>query len=493
MHPYRMWIGNKWVKAASGKTCTVINPATGEKNARIPAADGEDVDKAVRAANKAFPAWSKLPVAERCEFVRKIAKGLRENCHDLERLDILDHGTPAGIMPYVSVDSAGKLDCASDAVRTMMRDDIPALENITTYVRRQPVGVVSIVVSSNSSPIVVAEKLGIALAAGNTCILKPPVVDSRPALKFAEIIAQAGLPPGVVNMITGEEGPVSDTLSSHPGVHLKAYLGYCNNGSTIRTGTDRSVRRVPGQRGNKNHFIVFKDADMDAALKKAVMPHFLNAGMTSKRMDRFYIHKTLYYEFVQRFVEMTEKMIVVGAPTDEKTTMGPLVSGDLRDKVESYIKSGIEDGATLLLGGARPTDPSLNKGYYILPTVFADVKPHMRIFNEDSLGPVACFIRFSSDEEAITAANHNNFGLCASIWTSNIDKGIKYARQLRAETIWVNNYHPAYTFLPGGGFRESRYGRLGVVSRVEEFTRRKLIWLDSFNDTPPQFRWGMSQ
>lgn len=477
MEDFKMLINGKLVDAVSGNTYPVINPATEETVTNLPLGGEEEVNMAVEAAKNAFPVWSKVPVAERCRLVREIAQGIRDNAEELGKLDVLDHGTPAKTAFYITMGSAANLDFSADTARTMMSEMIPASGNTLTYTRKEPVGVVALITPWNAPLMMICDKLGAILATGNTCVIKPPSIDSLEALKFAEIISKVNLPPGAVNIITGPGGLVGNALSSHPDVSMVAFTGSCETGKVIIENAAKTVKRMGMELGGKNPYIVCEDADIDMAAGKLVMSQYLNTGMICAAPGRIYVHESVYDEFVSRFVEGSKK-ITAGDPNDEKIFMGPLVSAEHRDKVESLIKSAIDQGATLLLGGKRPSEPPLDKGYFMLPTVFGDVTPEMTIYNEEIFGPVACISRFSSEEEVIKAANDNVFGLCGAVFTNDTAKGIRLANELQAGTVWINEGLAASTDLPWGGYKESGFGKVSGVLGVEEFLQEKLIWVD---------------
>ncbi len=474
MKDYKMLINGRLVDAVSGKRYPVINPATEDTVTTLPLGGLEEVDMAVEAAKKAFPIWSKVPLAERCRLVKEIARAIRENAEELGKLDTLDHGTPARTAFFMAMGSAGNLDFSADTARTMMSEMIPASANTLTYTRKEPVGVVALITPWNAPLMMICDKLGSLLATGNTCVIKPPSVDSLEALKLAEIISGIGLPPGTVNIITGPGGLVGNALSTHPDVNMVAFTGSCETGKVIIENAAKTAKRMGMELGGKNPYIVLADADLDVAVNKIVISQYMNTGMICAAPGRIYVHESLYDEFVKRFVERS-KTIVAGDPNDEKTFMGPVVSAEHRDKVEGLIKSGIDEGATLLLGGMRPTEPPLNKGYYVLPTVFSNVTPKMKIYREEIFGPVACIIKFSSEDKVIKAANDNLFGLCTAVYTKDVSKGIRFANELQAGTVWINEGLAASTDLPWGGYKESG------VKGVHEFIQEKVIWVDLYN------------
>ncbi|MBN1908085.1 MAG: aldehyde dehydrogenase [Deltaproteobacteria bacterium] len=479
MKEYKMLINGRLVNAVAGKTYPVINPATEEMVTDLPLGGLEEVNIAVQAAKSAFPIWSKIPTSERCRLVKEIAMGIRENADELAKLDTLDHGTPVKMAFHMAMASASCLDFAADTARTMMSEMIPASANTLTYTKKEAVGVVALITPWNAPLMMICDKLGGILATGNTCVVKPPSIDSLEALKLAEIISKVNLPPGTVNIITGPGGLVGNALSSHPDVNMVAFTGSCETGKVIFENASRTVKKIGMELGGKNPYIVLKDADLDVAISKIVMSQYINTGMICAAPGRIYVHESIHDEFVKRFVERA-KTITAGDPNDEKTFMGPLVSAEHRDKVEALIKSGIDEGATLLLGGKRPTEPPLNRGYYVLPTVFSNVTSEMMIYSEEIFGPVACIVKFSSEEEVIRAANDNLFGLCAAVFTKDTAKGIRFANELQAGTVWINEGLTASTDLPWGGYKESGFGKVSGVKGVHEFTQEKLVWVDLY-------------
>lgn len=482
MREYKMWIGGEWVSAASGKTLTTVNPSTGEEIARIPLGGAEDVDGAVAAARKAFPLWSQKPQAERCQILSRIAAVLEEEREELVKLDVLEHGTPIGLSNIFSQVSVGHFEYAAQASRAIMGEVIPSHPGTLFYTQREPVGVCALITPWNVPLMMVTAKLGPALAMGNTCVIKPPSIDSLTALRFAEILEKRELPPGTVNIITGTGGGVGGALAAHPGVDMISFTGSVETGKTIMAAASGTVKRLALELGGKNPFIVLEDADVEAAVNMAVSCQFRNSGQICAAPGRFYIHKKLHKEFLDRFIEDAQK-VVVGDPNDAGTEMGPVVSAEHRDRVEGYIKTGIAEGAELLLGGKRPMTPPFNKGYYVMPTVFSGVTPKMTIARQEIFGPVACFMEsFDSDEEAIELANDNSYGLAASVWTRNAPRGTSIANQIRAGVVWINDHMIIGAELPWGGYKESGFGRENGVLGLEEFTQVKLISINREDD-----------
>jgi acyl-CoA reductase-like NAD-dependent aldehyde dehydrogenase len=324
-----------------------------------------------------------------------------------------------------------------------------------------------------------AVKLSIAMATGNTCVLKPPSIDSLSALKLAEFIAELDIPAGVVNVITGPGGTVGEALASHKDVDLVAFTGSCSTGKRIMELASRTVKRVQLELGGKNPVIVMDDADIDTAAAASVSSQYYNVGQICASPGRFYIHEKVHDEFLEKFVSRAKKLIV-GDPNDMKTQIGPVVSAEHRGSVESFIESGIKEGARLVLGGKRPVEPPLNRGYFVTPTVFAGVKQTMTISREEIFGPVACFMEpFSSEEEVIDLANDNIFGLAASVWTKDVARGIRMAEKLCAGTVTINKAFMLEPQVPWGGIKESGFGKDSSKYGLEDFTQLKVISLDT--------------
>jgi acyl-CoA reductase-like NAD-dependent aldehyde dehydrogenase len=478
MREHKMWIDGKWLSAALGKTLTTVNPSTEEEIARIPLGGAEDVNKAVAAARRALPLWSQKPQAERSRILSRITAALEEEHEELVRLDVLEHGTPVGLSNVFMHVPPEHFEYAAQASRAIMGEVISSHPGTLFYTQREPVGVCALITPWNVPLMLITAKLGPALAMGNTCVVKPPSISALTALKFAEILEKLELPPGTVNIITGTGGSVGGVLAVHPGVDMISFTGSVETGKALMAAASGTVKRLALELGGKNPFIVLEDADLEAAVAKAVSCQFCNSGQVCAAPGRFYIHKKLHDEFLEKFVTGAKK-VVVGDPNDEKTDMGPVVSAEHRDRVESYINSGIKEGAKLLLGGKRPTTAPLDKGYYVMPTVFSGITPKMTIAREEIFGPVACFMEpFGSDEEVIALANDNVYGLSASVWTRNAPRGIRLANQIRAGAVWINDHMIIGAELPWGGYKESGYGRENGILGLEEFTQVKLISLD---------------
>ena len=477
MENYKMWIGGKWVDADSKKTYAIINPATEEEFARVPMSGESDVNKAVEAAVQAFPVWSNKTQTERSKILREIARAMKEIIPELVRLDVLEHGTPEKISTQITTFASELCEFAAAGSRTLMGHYIPAYPNTVSYLKREPVGVCGIITPWNVPLMMVVAKMAPALAVGNTCVIKPPSINPLAALKFMEVVEKVGLPPGAVNLITGPGSSVGNIIASHPDVDLIGMTGSSETGKAIMAAASQTVKKLVLELGGKNPAIVLEDADLDHAAQVLAHQQFKNTGMTCGSPGRIYVHEKVHDAFVEKFVNRA-KQIVVGDPFDPKTTMGPVVSAEHRAKVEYYIKSGIEEGAKLVFGGERPKNPPLNKGYYVVPTVFTNVADGMKIYREEIFGPVACIVKFSSEQDIVKKANDNRYGLCGSVFTRNMAKGVRMGNQLRVGSFWVNQHNYLATEFPWGGSKESGIGKESGVHGMLEFTELKMMCIE---------------
>jgi acyl-CoA reductase-like NAD-dependent aldehyde dehydrogenase len=483
---YKMWIDGQWVDADSGRTFRTYNPATGEAVAEVPLAGLSDVDKAVAAARKALPAWSKKSQAERSAAVAQIAAAVREHADELARLEILEHGACAWHAPIMIGFAAGNLELAAAGARTCMGPVLPAAPSkgdapgagpsTVAYMQREPVGVCALITPWNVPSLMIATKIGFALAAGNTCVLKPPSINSGIALKWAEIQAGLDLPPGVLNVVTGPGGTVGEALASHPGVDLISFTGSSEVGKSIIAASSQTVKTLIMELGGKNPAIVLEDADVEAVAEELCSIAFENVGQNCAQPSRLYVQEKVYDRFVKAFVAAAERT-KVGDPSNVDTMVGPVVSKEQRDRIEAYIKSAIDEGATLMTGGKRPTEPPLDKGFFVMPAVFTDLTPDMTITREEVFGPVVGIYKFSTDDEVLEAANDTVFGLCASVWTKDYARGLRLVNALQAGTVWVNQHMNLAPETPWGGFKESGLAKEGGVTGAEGYTQLKLVYL----------------
>ncbi len=477
MNTYKMYINGQFTDAISGKTYLTKNPANGEIVGEIPLGNAEDVDKAVAAARAAFPEWSARSMAERSNIINRIADELDRRSEELAQLDVMDHGTPISLGRMWEHAGVSNLRYTASAARALMGDSVPMRPNAIYTLERQPIGVCGLVIPWNSPILMVTSKLGACLATGNTCIMKPASISSLVTLVFAEILDSCGVPPGVVNIVTGPGHSVGEAIAKHRDIEFISFTGSSETGKSLMASASCNLKRLHMELGGKNPFIVLDDADIDELAIQAARSTCNNSGMVCASPGRYYLHEKIHDQFVEKFVAAMKK-IVVGDPHDEKTEMGPVVSEEHRNRVERYIKSGIEEGAKILLGGERPLGSAFDKGYYVMPTVFSDVKPHMTIFREEIFGPVGVCVKFSSDEEVTASANDTEFGLCGTVWTKDIKRGLKIASKIDAGAVGVNTGRLVSGETPWGGFKESGFGKENSMYGLEEYTRIKMMVVD---------------
>jgi acyl-CoA reductase-like NAD-dependent aldehyde dehydrogenase len=466
----KMWIGGEWVDAESGKTFSTVNVTTGEPLGTAPLADKADVDKAVAAARNAFPAWAELPPARRSAIVASIGENIKKHAKEMAHLDALEHGLPEHIAIGPTMGAAGNFEQAAAYARHLEGHVIPSNNDRMYCLERVPVGVCALITPWNMPFFLMTQKVALSISAGNTCVLKVPSINAITSLKFAEILAEVeALPKGVVNIITGPGTTVGTYMASHPGVDCVGFTGSTETGVSIMQAAAPTLKKLIMELGGKNPAILFPDANINHAVEILAHHQFHNCGQACGSPGRYYIHESIYDEFLEKFLEHA-KHLVVGDPLDAKTKMGPLVSREHYNKVMGYIKSGVDEGATLVLDG-RKYEPN-----FIGPTVFTDVTPDMKIYREEIFGPVAVMCKWSDEEEVMKRANDNTYGLTASIWTRNIARALKLGRKLTVGTFSVNAHNFIAAEAPWGGVRQSGVGgKEGGYQGLLEYTEQKMI------------------
>jgi len=478
----RLLIGGQWVEAASGKTFDTVNPATGETLARVAEGDGEDVNRAVSAARAAFDGpWARMTAAERGAVLYKIADLIEAHAATFAQLETLDNGKPyatalrddvGGTVAYFRYYAGWPTKIHGDTV------PVSVMPDILGYTLRQPVGVCAQIIPWNYPLMMSAWKLAPALAAGCTCILKPAEQTPLSALLLGQIMLDAGLPEGVVNVLTGFGETAGAALAAHMDIDKIAFTGSTEVGKLIMQAAGRSnVKKVSLELGGKSPHIVFADADLAAAKEGAAEGIFYNMGQDCTAGSRVFVEQRVYDEVVQ-YIADNSKGRKIGNGLDESTEIGPLVSQEQLDRVTGYMRIGEQEGARVLSGGARATEGDLARGYFVQPTVLADARNDMRIAQEEIFGPVVSVIPFTDVEDVIEQGNRINYGLGAGIWTNNLRKAHTVAAALKAGTVWVNTYNLIDPAMPFGGFKQSGIGREMGFAGIELYTELKSVWVN---------------
>jgi acyl-CoA reductase-like NAD-dependent aldehyde dehydrogenase len=478
---YKMLIGGELVEAESGKTYPVINPANGEQFATIALGDQKEVDKAAAAAKKAFPAWSQIPTPARADALRQIAAGLRARMEEIVKLEIQNHGTLAPMARGMMMGVPANLEKAAASSQFLWEEsssDIAGNRGSIAYVHREPVGICALITPWNVPLISAVMKLAPALVMGNTCILKPPSIDSATTLVLGEIIAKLDkiIPPGAVNIVTGPGNVTGNALAAHPDIARIDFTGSSETARAIMTAAAGTLKRLSLEAGGKNPFIVLADADLDISAMTAVMGQTSNSGQICISPGRYLVHERIHDEFVAKWAEIA-RGVTVGDPTDPAARMGPVVSETHRNSIESHIRSALGEGATMVLGKLSPLPKPLDKGYYVMPTLLTGVTPEMRVYREEIFGPVACITKFSDKDDVVAMANDNNLGLSASIWTGDSAKGIRLAHRVQAGTIYINDNMVMGT-LPFGGVKGSGLGKEGGQRGMDEYCEMKAVYVN---------------
>ncbi|WP_300014706.1 aldehyde dehydrogenase family protein [Pseudonocardia sp.] len=467
-------ISNKPHAPSGGRTFATYDPATEAELAQVADGDAADVDLAVRSAEQGFEAWRRYSPQGRAAAVRELAAALRENADELGFLDAVDGGSPFTSMRTDALWSADFLDMFADWALMIKGETYPATGTGLHYSRLEPYGVVARIIPFNHPVLFAAGKLGAPLMAGNAVIVKPPPQAPLSAIRIGEIAAEI-LPAGVVNVITGAGPATGAAISAHPGIPRIAFIGSERTGREIqRAGAEAAVKHVSLELGGKNAMIVLPDADVERAARGAVsgMNFTASQGESCGSNSRLLVHRSIADEIVSRVVEQVER-IRVGVPIDESTEMGALVSREHYQRVCSYVESGVEEGAVLATGGARPDH--LPHGYFLAPTVFAGVSPTMRIAQEEIFGPVLSVLTFDDEDEAVRIANDVRYGLTGSVWTRDLEKAHRFVEDLQAGFVWVNDSARHFPGVPFGGVKASGIGKEESYDEIVSFTQTKVV------------------
>ncbi|HZQ18042.1 MAG TPA: aldehyde dehydrogenase family protein [Terriglobales bacterium] len=473
--PRKMLINNNWVDAVSGKTFPTYDPSTGEVLAQIAEGDRADIDLAVKAARKAFDegAWRKMTASERGRLMWKLADLIEQHLEEFAYLESLDNGKPLTVARAADVPLAVDLFRYMAGWATKLEGNtipISAGGQYLTYTLREPVGVVGQIIPWNFPLLMAAWKLGPALASGCTVVLKPAEQTPLSALRLGELIVEAGFPEGVVNIVPGYGETAGAALAAHMDVDKVAFTGSTEVGKLIVQAATGNLKRVSLELGGKSPNVVFKDADIDAAIGGAANAIFFNHGQCCCAGSRLYVEKEVFDKVIDGVAERAKK-IRVGAGLDSATQMGPLVSEEQLKRVCGYLESGLSQGAKAVAGGQKKGD----KGYFVEPTVLVNTRDDMKVVQEEIFGPVVTAMPFTDPEEVVPRANENVYGLAAGVWTRDVSKAHRMAAHLQAGTVWVNCYNVFDAALPFGGYKQSGWGREMGHEVLNNYTQTKAV------------------
>lgn len=483
----RLLIGGEWVDAEARGEIEVIDPFTGKALTAIAEAREADVDRAVEAARAAFPAWSALAAHDRGRILLKLADLIEAEAGALAKLESLDTGHPIR-------------DCTRlDLPRTVMAfryfggmadkfegSVIPVDAGFLNTVTREPIGVCGQIVPWNFPLMFTGWKLGPALAAGNTVVMKPSELTPLTTLRVAELAMQAGVPPGVINIVTGYGETAGARIAAHPEIGKVAFTGSTATGRKVVEASSGNLKKLQLELGGKGANIVFEDANIDAAVGGSAFAIFHNQGQACIAGSRILLHEAIAEEFLEKFIGLA-RSIRLGDPWDPETEMGPLTSRIHHERVLSYIDIAKQQGAEILTGGARPDDPALADGYFVAPTVVR-ARPDDRVSQEEVFGPFCTVTTFRDEAEALALANNTKYGLGSGLWTRDLSRAHRFGKALKAGMVWINCYKRAHPGSPFGGVGESGYGREMGFDVMREYTQAKSVWVNVDAQIPPFYQ-----
>lgn len=490
MEKYLLFINGEFKESSDGKTFDAVNPATEEVIAKISKATIQDARDAIDAARNAFDrgSWSGLPAEERSRIMKQIVDKINENAKKLTELEIMDSGSTFKKASEDIFLSAKSLNYFSKMAAHNLDEEVEGLSKpgvSKNIVRREPVGVAALITPWNFPLKMAIWKLGPALAAGCTVVLKPAMETSVTACELARLISETDMPKGVVNIITGSGSEIGTELVSNPKVDKVGFTGSTEVGKIIMKNAAGNLKKITLECGGKSANIILDDADIDMAVDGAIYAGFYHQGQCCEGGTRLLVQEKIYDEFVSKLKDKMSKM-KIGDPKDKATDVGPVINKKQFDTVMEYIKTGKEEGAQILTGGNKAGD----KGFYIEPTVFVNADNKMRISQEEIFGPVVTLIKFKTDDEAIDIANDSIYGLGGAVWSGSDERALNIANKLRTGTVWINEYHLLSDRAPFGGYKQSGIGREFGIEGIKEYTEAKHIHIDEIKDRTKKFWYG---
>ena len=483
----RLLIGGQWVDGAAGAEIDVVNPYTGQKIVSVAEAREEDVDRAVEAAKKAAPVWAGMAAHERGRLLLKLADAIEADTDYLARLEATNTGHP--VRDCLNLDVPRTVLCFryfGGMADKLEGSVIPVDAGFLNILEREPIGVVGQIVPWNFPLMFVSWKLGPALAAGNTVVMKPSEITPLSTLRVGELIKQVGIPDGVVNIVTGYGATAGQRIADHPGIGKVSFTGSTNVGRAIVRASAGNLKKVQLELGGKGPNIVFEDAVIPAAVGGSAFGIFHNQGQACIAASRLILHEKIADAFLDKFIGLA-KSIRLGDPLDTDTEMGPLTSKVHHERVLSYVNVAKEEGGAILTGGRIPDADELKNGYFIEPTVVRADRKH-RVQQEEVFGPFVAVTTFKDDEEALAIANGTAYGLGSGLWTQNLSRAHRFAKAIHAGMVWINSYKRVHPASPFGGVGESGYGREMGFEAMREYTNPKSVWINVDADLPPFYR-----
>lgn len=484
---HQLFIDGRFVDAESSETLPTLNPHDNTPIVNVAMAGKADVDKAVQAAQRAFPGWSSMAAMERGRILLRLADLIDSHAEELAWLESLDTGHPIRDSRGLDVPrTAANFRYFGGMADKLQGDQIPVEAGFLNYTLREPIGVVGQIVPWNFPLMFTSWKLGPALAAGNCVVLKPAEITPLTSLRIAELLSQAGLPDGVVNVLPGLGSVAGQTIAEHPEIRKIAFTGSTATGQRIVQASAGNLKKVQLELGGKGANIVFSDANLEAAVNGAAWAIFHNQGQACIAGSRLVLHESIADEFLERLVTLA-KSVRLGDPLDENTEMGPLTSALHRDRVLSYVDVAREQGGQILTGGKAPGG-ALSQGCYVEPTIVKVKSWRDRVAQEEVFGPFLTVITFKTDEEALQIANGTEYGLGAGLWTSSLQRAHKFAREIRSGMVWINSYKRVNPASPFGGVGKSGYGREMGFEAMHEYTQVKSVWVNVDAVVPPHFK-----